>query len=211
MNYVKFGDYDSFEDFGLILTEFSIGFPSAKRYTVDIPGRDGALDVTSALYDEPVYENRTHKATFRARRGRQYRADALSDLMAKVHGRTLNVVVYNDTDWYWRAHCEVSELSLNRVSGDITINIDAEPYKHAVSETVYEITGSQTVTLTNGRMTVIPTVTVTDETTITIDDSSVSLSEGTYEMTDFPLYEGDTTWEIETDGTVTITYRQGRL
>lgn len=208
---VTFGEKHSIDDFDLILTEVSIGAPEIKTEMVSIPGRNGDLDLTDVLYSEPVFENRELSFTFKIKGTAELWPVLMADIGGFLHGQKLNVSIDSDPDYYYYGRCAVNQLASDRHIGTLVIYMNAEPYKYAVSETVCEVTGSQTVTLTNDRMPVIPTVTVTDETTITVDDSTVSLSEGTYEMTDFPLYEGDTTWEIETDGTVTITYRQGRL
>lgn len=41
MKGVRFGDYHSFDNLSLILAQKTIGAPSAKVETIDIPGADG--------------------------------------------------------------------------------------------------------------------------------------------------------------------------
>ena len=51
MKGVRFGDYHSYNDFSLILTSKTIGTPTPKTETIDIPGGDGVLDLTEFLVE----------------------------------------------------------------------------------------------------------------------------------------------------------------
>ena len=57
MKGIKFGNYHSYEAFQLILASKTIGTPSPKTETIDIPGGDGVLDLTE-YFGEPKYGNR---------------------------------------------------------------------------------------------------------------------------------------------------------
>ena len=46
MNTVTFGEYNSYADLNLILSSKTIGSPSVKTSTIDLPGSDGELDFT---------------------------------------------------------------------------------------------------------------------------------------------------------------------
>ena len=63
MKGVLFGEYHSFDDLHLILSEKEIGAPQVKKQMLDIPGGDGALDLTD-FFGEPKYDNVQHKFTF---------------------------------------------------------------------------------------------------------------------------------------------------
>ena len=209
-NGIKFGDYHTAADWMLFLADVEISPPEVQTYTVEVPGRDGYLDLTDVITEDVRYYNRTLEATFDVAivdRSTTW-ADIVSEIYSRIHGQKLKIILDDDPDWYYYGRVSVDGDSS---SGEITITADCEPYKYAVSETVYEISKSCTAALVNGRMKVTPTVTVTNETMITTSESSISLSAGSYDMTDFALSEGVTEWEIETSGTVTIAYRQGRL
>ncbi len=57
MKGIRFGNYHSYDDFKLILSQKTIGTPSPKTETIDIPGGDGVLDLTD-FFGEVNYNNR---------------------------------------------------------------------------------------------------------------------------------------------------------
>lgn len=61
MKGVSFGDFHSYRDFSLILSQKTIGTPSPKTEAIDIPGGDGVLDLTE-FFGEVKYNNRNQKA-----------------------------------------------------------------------------------------------------------------------------------------------------
>ena len=59
MRKIIFGDYDTWVDWGLTLTGWQLSAPEYKSNFVSVPGRDGDLDLSTALTDgEPRYNNR---------------------------------------------------------------------------------------------------------------------------------------------------------
>ena len=58
MNGVKFGDKHTFDDWGLVLTEKSLGLPEPKTSGVEIEGADGELDTSEVLSGEIKFSNR---------------------------------------------------------------------------------------------------------------------------------------------------------
>lgn len=206
---MKFGDYDTGTDWGLFCSGIEITGPEVQRYQVEVPGRHGKLDLTNTLFDEPKFYNRTGTFTFDApAHAPQEWHDLMSDIRGKLHGQTVQIILDEDSDWYYTG---LLEVSADEDAGEITITADMEPFKQAVEETVVTVSSSGAISLANDRMTVIPTVVTTGETMIVIGTSSLSMSAGTYYLSNYPLYEGTTTWTITTSSAVTITYRQGRL
>ena len=63
MKGIMFGNYHSWRDFNLILATKTIGTPSPKTETIDIPGGDGVLDLTE-FFGETKYNNRSHSFEF---------------------------------------------------------------------------------------------------------------------------------------------------
>ena len=84
-----------------------------------------------------------------------------------------------------------------------------------VTETVVSNTGDGTITLENDYMPVVPTVTVTEETTLrwTVDGESIhkTISAGTWEIPELELRHGENTISVTSEGTTTFKYREGRL
>ena len=57
MKGITFGSYHSYDSFNLYLNKKTIGTPSPKTETIDIPGGDGVLDLTD-FFGEVKYNNR---------------------------------------------------------------------------------------------------------------------------------------------------------
>lgn len=208
---VAFGDYHSWDDWDLFCTKIEIDPPKIQHYTVDVPGRDGALDLTEALFGgDAHYYDREMRCTFDVSLADIKRSfwDILSEIQSAIHGRRVQIVLDEDPDYYWDGFCSVDG---DDGSGEIEITAECRPYKYYASETELTVEDDGEVVLPCDRMDVVPTVTVTAETIITCGSSSLALSAGTYSLTGLQLSEGGNTWQIESDGTTTITYRQGRL
>ena len=58
MKGITFGNYHSYDDFGLILSSKEIGSPEPKIITIDVEGGDGVLDFTE-FAGEKKFKNRT--------------------------------------------------------------------------------------------------------------------------------------------------------
>lgn len=55
---VLFDETDLKLEYSMVLEEFDIGIPEPKLVTVDVPGRDGELDMSRALTGNIMYHNR---------------------------------------------------------------------------------------------------------------------------------------------------------
>lgn len=136
---VRFNGLHSYQDYGLYLKKRpDIGMPSAKTIFVDVPGADGSLDLTEAVAGEVKYSNRVLEFTFGAMVDRDSQADFKSRLMDDLHGRIMEVVLDEDPEWYYRGRVSVEFDEVYSWRLDVTIKVDAEPYKRAVSETVID-------------------------------------------------------------------------
>lgn len=65
--------------------------------------------------------------------------------------------------------------------------------------------------LTNNRMSVVPTITTTEDTTITFDGNEHVVNAGTHKILDVQLKQGENPVTISTEGITTITYQEGAL
>ena len=72
------------------------------------------------------------------------------------------------------------------------------------------VSGSGTVTLSNGNMPVVPTITSTASMTLAWDTYSVQISAGEDILVpDLVLEDGDTEIALTGNGTITFTYQEG--
>lgn len=215
MNGIKFDTKHSYDDLDLILSSKTIGSPSVKITTVDIPGADGVLDFTE-FFGEPKYNNRT--LTFEFRSIKTFSAQLAQDSSVKnaLHGKKMKIILDDDPSYYFYGRVSVGDWeSENNIVGKVTITCDCEPYKRKQTVTTATFTATtteQTGTITNsGRMTVVPTVEVSASVTLQFDEGSISLGAGTYTLDNFALKQGAHTVKYSGSGTIKFTFREGDL
>ena len=70
---VKFGEYHTYDEWGLRLVGIKIGTPAPKKVLVEIPGGDGVLDLSRSLTGNIQYDTRQLEFTFDARNCNYFR------------------------------------------------------------------------------------------------------------------------------------------
>lgn len=214
LNDVIFNNEKSaYYDWNIVLTKAEIPLPTPKTSTVDIKGADGVLDLTEALTGDVQYNNRAIKLTFEMMDDADY-YDLISEIGNYIHGQRITFNLSNDEDYYYIGRATINQWECVKRKGKIVIQVDCEPYKYAVIETVrtVSVTGkTKSITLINSRKRVCPTLTVTGTITLTINGVDYELSEGKQQLINFRLIEGNNVVKVSGNGTLTISYRQGAL
>ena len=206
-------EISAFYDWNIVLTKAEIPLPTTKTSTVDIKGADGVLDLTEALTGDVQYNNRAIKLTFEMMDDADY-STLISDISNYLHGQRITFNLSNDEDYYYIGRASISDWECVKRKGKIVIQVDCEPYKYAVIETVRTVNvtdQTKTVTLSNSRKNVCPTLTVTGTITLTINGVYYNLVEGKQQLVNFKLSEGNNVVKVSGNGTLTINYRQGAL
>ena len=213
MSDIRFGTKWAHADYGLIVAPYVIPMPEPQTSFVEIPGRDGALDLSEA-FGTVRYADRIIPLTLYARA--PFDA-AVSAFAADVHGRRMNVIFDRDPAFYYDARIMIEDVERHWGYCELSLECRAKPYKLEQFETAITIlpAGSATVTLTNTRMPIVPSITVSAEMALafTIDgkDYSVTLPAGTHTVPSLVLMEGDTEIGITGTGSATFAYRKGAL
>ena len=213
MSDIRFGTKWAHADYGLIVALYAIPMPELQTNFVDIPGRDGALDLSEA-FGMVRYADRIIQIALYCRAP----FDALiSTFAADVHGRRMNVIFDRDPTYYYDARVTVEDVERHAGYCELSLECRAKPYKLEHFETMITVlpTGSATVTLTNTRMPVVPTIIASSEMTLAFmiggKDYTINLSAGTHIIPSLVLADGDTAIEITGAGRITFTYRKGAL
>ena len=200
-------------DYGLIVAPYAIPMPEPQTNFVEIPGCDGSLDLSDA-FGTVRYADRIISLTLYARAP----FDALvSTFAADVHGRRMTVIFDRDPTYYYDARVTVEDVERHAGYCELSLECRARPYKMEHFETTITVlpTGSATITLSNTRMPLVPTITVSAGMTLTFTlagkDYTVNLSVGTRVIPSLVLSEGDTEIGITGTGRITFTYRKGAL
>lgn len=214
LNDVIFNNEKSaFYDWNIVLTKAEIPLPTPKTYIVDIKGADGVIDLTEALTGDVQYNNRPIKLTFELLNDNDYYG-LITEISNYLHGRMVTVTLTNDEDYYYIGRASISDWECVKRKGKIVIQVDCEPYKYAVIETVRTVNvtnQTKSITLINNRKRLCPILNVRGTITLTINGVDYELAEGKQQLTNFILVEGNNTIKVSGNGTITITYRQGAL
>lgn len=208
---VNFGDKNSYTDFGLILRPKERTFPTPKIKTVSIEGRDGDLDLTTSLTGDVKYENISYPLDFYLKDKRADWEEALLKLSTYIHGKKMPLSFSEDPDWYYVARYTLNPVTSDKNVGLLSIDCDLEPYRLKKTETVKTITGTGTLILPNTRKWVMPTIVSTGSMQFTFEGKTFTVN-GTLQSPDIILKEGNNAIEvISGTGTLTVTYREGKL
>ena len=227
---VTFGTKHSYDDFGLILSSKSITLPEPQVESVSIVGRNGDLDLTSALSDRVTFKNRTWTFTFTMLDAINKWNSVLSSFANFLHGKKMQIILDDEKSFYWFGRCKINEFSTNKTLGTIVVECDVEPYKLEINaagapwlwdpfsfldgvihKTTVTVSGSETVNLINLAKVVSPTFTCTAAMKVTHDGTTYSLPVGETTVYDIRLKEGDNYITLTGNGTVTIAYKGGSL
>lgn len=215
---VKIGDKDAYRDWGIVLQPMVMPAPQAKTYYVDVPGRDGKLDLTETL-GEVKYENREFELIFYCLDKAERWSALMQEISGYLHGQKMKLVFEDDETYFYLARLSVDRMETDKRLGIITINGVAEPYKYKLNETVISetVNGEKISVLTNDRMTAQPMITVETGAQISLqyEDEGGSrthvLSAGSYTLPDFILKEGEKTVQLNGEGEVIFAWQEGAL
>lgn len=214
LNDVVFNNEKSaYDEWNIVLTKIEISLPTPKTSKVDVKGADGVLDLSEVLTGDIQYNNRTLKLTFEMMDDTSY-YDLITEIGNYIHGKNVTVRLSNDNDYYYIGRAIINQWECVKRKGKIVIQVDCEPYKYAVLKTVKNVTvnnETKTVVLQNNRKRVCPNLNVTGTITLTINGVNYELAEGTQQLINFKLIEGNNTIQVSGNGTLTISYRQGAL
>ena len=135
MKGVRFGTGNnykhSYTDYGLLLVNYNLGSPEPKTETIDVPGMDGVLDLTGVL-GTLRYRQRLLSFNFKMIKTSTYMT-MYKTIMSDLHGKKLNVILDDDNAYYYYGRITVDSFASSKFFGTVTINVDAEPYKTAIT------------------------------------------------------------------------------
>lgn len=211
---ITFGDIHSYSDLGLILSASDIPPAKPKTTYVNVPGADGSLDLTEAN-GEVKYSDRDLKFTF------VIIPDEFSTFEEKrtaavnaLDGKRCKVTLDRDEEYYYHGRCSIDSYKVDKNHHKLVVKVTANPYKFkqdATRKTVSLTSTATSVKISNGRKTVVPTITCTGETTIVFGGGTYKLSGGTHKILDIEFKEGNNEVTVSGSGAVTFEYQEGEL
>jgi len=213
---VYFGDVHSSLDLDLILSEVNIPPAEPKTNYIDVPGRDGSLDLTET-HGLVKYKDRDCKFVFTVSP-----EDILTFEERKTHvsntlnGRKCKIILDKDPNYYYQGRLTVDEYLQDRNLLKIVVTARIAPYKlkQKITIATFNVTTTEKlIIIKNDRKQVVPKITCTAETTFTFEGNQFTLSAGTHQVLDILLSEYDNIFRVYAteNGTVTFEYQEGAL
>jgi len=230
MQTVTFGTKNSYDDFGLILTDKDIGFPEPKLEEVDVIGADGVIDLSEVLNDDIKYKTRKLQFTFTVLKGNKYWASTVADVANYLHGKKLRIQMDFDPAYYYTGRCKINSFKTSKRLCTITIDAECEPYRLDINGNgekwlwdtfsfqngfirvnTITVNGSLQVNLQNQRKIVSPTFICSTAMTVTFDGVTYNLPKGKTQVLGIRLQYGTNYVTFKGNGTVKIEYQGGAL
>lgn len=230
MQTVTFGTKNSYDDFGLILTDKDIGFPEPKLEEVDVIGADGVIDLSEVLNDDIKYKTRKLQFTFTVLKGNKYWASTVADVANYLHGKKLRIQMDFDPAYYYTGRCKINSFKTSKRLCTITIDAECEPYRLDINRNgekwlwdtfsfqngfirvnTVTVNGSLQVNLQNQRKIVSPTFICSTAMTVTFDGVTYNLPKGKTQVLGIRLQYGTNYVTFRGNGTVKIEYQGGAL
>ena len=214
MKGILFDTFHSFDNFALILTSKTIGQPVVKTEYVEVLGADGQLDLTEA-FGEVKYLNRKLTFVFSIFEDANEWAAAYSRVLNNLHGKKMKIVLDDDPNFYYIGRVNVSDYISAKRIGNITIEVDAEPYKYKQILTIVTntVSGTLTVNYPNLRKSVVPKFVTNSQVQIVYNNgNSYTISgSGTHVIPNIIFKQGINTLTFNGNATVTVQYQEGDL
>lgn len=208
----------------ILLDGYTLSPPEPKTYTVDIPGGDGVIDLTSALTGDVAYSNRSQSFTFMVVDPDSFER-VKTDVSNFLHGKSFDYQMTMDPGYTYHGRFSVTEYShavyaYPGLVGVFTVDIDADPYKSKGLQT-YQLnaTGGKMFRLESGRKPVHPVIECTQPCRVRWKDVVTVVPVGTYRLNDVLFTDGfneiyinsrelfNTSWaDLGSDGTYAMTW-----
>ena len=199
----------SMDDWGLLLAPFDIPTAKVKTSYIDLEGANGSIDDTEAF--GITYEDLSFSIKFTLPKC-DYNAK-LREIKSFLHGKVVQITMYNDTDYYYLGRCNVDDFKQSKAMGTITIDVVAIPFKLKQSVTIVNetISGTKDVTFRNGQMPVVPSFECSSEMQLTFNGNTYSIGTTKTKVANIIFEDGDNVITFNGLGTVKVTYQQGVL
>lgn len=214
--YFILDNYNTYYDWGLILTAKDITPPEPKTNYVDIDGMSGSIDLSESLTGEITYHDRTISATFWTSDGtRDEREKLLREITIALHGKKIKIIEPDDPTHYFVGRVKIKSSKNILPYLEFAIEITCEPWRYAIDETVRRVTlrswKTDVVIWNEGAKTLCPTITISDSASIIYNGVITPFTRGVWKLSNIKLRHGANTIGVMGSGTIEITYREADL
>jgi len=230
--------FHTLDDWGLALGNNNyIGDPEMETSYINVPGRDGMIDVSTVLSGRRVYKKRELAFELGGKHVNTNWDAVISSMRNNIEGRICRLTLDNDQEYYWRGRVYIQGFDRMRSVGSFTLAVPmADPYKYDVQSSAEpwlwdpfnfetgviiqtqstDIVGSGSVTVPHGHMPTCPTIVVSNKSSgvfkLVFDGFDYELSIGDNKIPAVLVGgENDVVLNFVGTATVQIVYRGGSL
>ena len=227
---------DTWQQFELIMSSKNIAPAEAKQNFLELPARNGSLDLSEVLTGMPMYGNREITVVLGGKKARIDWEQGKSAFQNAYHNRSVQVVFEDDPNYYWEGRLTVNDdFELGNEVATFSVTLNAQPYKletrdggsascQAWDTFVFEtdifrdyyglqVDGTLQVNIYGNTMPVIPVFEVSNANNLKVsfNGQTYDLQNGTNKIYSIVTTEGNNYLTFTGQGTVTISYRGGSL
>lgn len=209
---VNFDNDNSWEDFGIVFKDLTIGAPQPQLVLIDVPFRNGSLDETD-YFGDVKYNNRDISMSFLIPWWAEDQHNIYSKVLNKLNGQRKRIKFSADQDWYYEGRLSVGDFSINDGFWTFDISVTADPYKYKDIVVNFDFEESYTVNLYNDVMSSVPIFTTDNLINVTYEGVIYQFGSGSTFNPLLKLKKGENILELstKTDAFGNISYKQGRL
>lgn len=228
---VRFGNLHSHDDFGLILSSKTISPPEPQTKLIEVPLRNGSIDLSESLTGDVGFKDRSISMTFSMIDKIDAWVAKVSEIENYLHGQRMKIIFDDDQDFYYIGRITVNSFSSEKSVGTLVIDAVVEPYKYDVNSTVdewdwdtfdfetgvinetsnIEVNGTKEVILTGRRKKTYPVIISSSAMSVSFKGKTYNLKAGTNKIYEIIVEEGENLFVFNGTGIVTIDYRGGSL
>lgn len=192
------------------LESFEIGMPEPKLVKIQIPGRDGELDMSEALSGYINYGNRQVNLSIGITGDDKVSESKKQQVLVAVLGKRIKLQL-SHLDGYFLGRCIFSSISREMAHHTLNLTFSCDPYRYFISETVQTITLTSTakdIIFSNATMPVSPVLETSADATVKFKEKTYNLKKGTHRL-GFVFMPGNNVLNVSGIGTLKVRYRKG--
>ena len=196
----------------IVVESFKIGIPEPQLTTVEVPGRNGKLDMSEALTGHLTYNNRSIEIILGII-GSEEVIEQKRLVLLNLVNKPKCKIKFSHIQGYFEGRCVVVDTSREHGHYTIKLNCDCFPYRYLDNEFSQTRTLNSTPTILSClclMMPVVPILETSSSATIKHKTSTFTVQKGIHTL---PILfkQGTNELTVSGSGTLKITYRQGVL
>lgn len=131
---ITIGTKNSWSDWHLIPSrKLVIPMPNPVMNMIQIPGRNGSVDLSEFLAGRTMFQDRQGTLEFEVAPGYKSWEEAYSEIANYIHGRRYNAILDDDPYYYYEGRFSLNQWASNPNWDRIVINYVVSPYKRRVA------------------------------------------------------------------------------